>query len=116
MHKKGRRRPNLMFRNFNLYEIVTEYAFHDGIRVKVFDFLFYFMETIDFPMFVGIIYQDHKANMTHIALFFDRTDGIYGVLGFQKTYLSPFSRGQVLVKERTRHSNKYNVQGQVVSF
>ena len=83
LHKKGRRRPNLMFRNFNLYEIVTEYAFHDGIRVKVFDFWFYLMEKIRFSMFVGVIYRDNKANMTHIALFFDRTDRIAGVFGFK---------------------------------
>ena len=83
LHKKGRRRPNLMFRNFNLYEIVTEYAFHDGIRVKVFDFWFHFMEKIGFPTVISIIYWDNKANMTHIALFFDRTDSISGVFGLK---------------------------------
>jgi len=77
-----------MFRNFKFLEIVTEYAFHDGIRVKVFDFWFYLMEKIRFSMFVGVIHRDNKANVTHIALFFDRTDSISGVLGFQKTYLS----------------------------
>ena len=88
--KKSRcqRQPNLMFRNFKLLEIVTEYAFHDGIRVKVFDFWFYLMGKIRFSMFVGVIYRDRKANMTHITLFFDRTDRISGVLGFQKMYLS----------------------------
>jgi hypothetical protein len=77
-----------MFRNFKLLEIVTEYAFHDGSGVKVFDFWFHFMEKIRFFMFVGVIYRDNKANMTHIALFFDRTDRIAGVFGLQKTYLS----------------------------
>ena len=77
-----------MFRNFKLLEIVTEYAFHDGIRVKVFDFWFYLMGKIRFSMFVGVIYRDRKANTTHITLFFDRTDRISGVLGFQKMYLS----------------------------
>ena len=83
--KKSRcqRQPNLMFRNFNLLETVTEYTFHDGIRVKVFDFWFYFMETKGFSIYVGVIYRDNKANMTHIALFFDRTDRIAGVFGFK---------------------------------
>ena len=31
--------------------------------------------------------QDHEADMTDIALFFDRTDSIAGILGLQKTYL-----------------------------
>ena len=79
---------NLMYRNFNLLETVTEYSFHDGIRVKVFDFWFHFMEKIRFSMVVGVIYRDHKANMTHIALFFDRTDRIAGIFGLQETYLS----------------------------
>ena len=72
-----------MYRNFNLLETVTEYTFHDGIRVKVFDFWFYLMGKIRFSMFVGVICRDHKANMTHIALFFDRTDSISGVFGLK---------------------------------
>lgn len=38
---------------------------------------------ISFSLFVGVIYRDHKANMTRIALFLDRTNGVYGVLGFK---------------------------------
>ena len=72
-----------MYRKFKLLEIVTEYAFHDGIRVKVFDFWFHSMEEIRISMFVGVIYRDHKANMTYIALFFDRTESISGVFGFK---------------------------------
>ncbi len=72
-----------MFRNFKVLETVTEYTFHDGIRVKVFDFWFHFMEKIGFPKVIGVIYRDHKANMTHIALFVDRTDRICDVLGFK---------------------------------
>ena len=72
-----------MFRNFKLTETVAEYTFHDSIRVKVFDFWFHFMEKIGITMFVGVIYRDHKANMTHIALFFDGTERIAGVFGLK---------------------------------
>ena len=72
-----------MFRNFKLTETVTENAFHDSIRVKVFDFWFRFMEKIGFPKVIGVIHRDYKANMTHIALFFDRTDMIAGVFGLK---------------------------------
>ena len=57
-----------MFRNFKLTETVTEYTFHDSIRVKVFDFWFRFMEKIGSSTIISIIYWDTKANMTHIAL------------------------------------------------
>ena len=43
---------------------------------------------IGFSTVISIIYWDTKANMTHIALFFDRTDRIAGVFCLQKTYLS----------------------------
>jgi len=69
--------------NSKLIETMAEYAFHDGIRVKVFDFWFHFMEKIGITMFVGVIYRDHKANMTHIALFFDGTERIAGVFGLK---------------------------------
>ena len=64
-------------------ETLIENAEHNGIRVKVFDFWFYFMEEIGFSTVISIIYWDHKANMTHIALFFDRADGICGVFGLK---------------------------------
>ena len=67
---------------------MSEYTLHDGIWVEVFNFWFYFMEKKRNSMFVGVIYWDHKANMTHITLFFDRADRIAGVFGLQKTYLS----------------------------
>jgi hypothetical protein len=69
-------------------ETLVENAFHDGIGVKVFDFWFHLMEKIGISMFIGVIYRDRKANMTHITLFFDRTDSISGVFDFQETYLS----------------------------
>ena len=69
--------------NSKLIETVTEDTFHDGIGVKVFDFWFYFMEKIGFSTVISIIYWDNKANMTHIALFFDRTDSISGVFGLK---------------------------------
>jgi len=75
--------PNLMFRNFKLTETVAEYTFHDSIRVKVFDFWFHFMEKIGSSTIISIIYRDTKANMTHIALFFDRTDRIGGIFGLK---------------------------------
>ena len=96
-----------MFRNFKLLEIVTEYAFHDGIRVKVFDFWFYLMEKIRFSMFVGVIYRDRKANMTHITLFFDRTDRDLRCFGFPEDV--PLS-----VRDKTRHSSKCIVPERVV--
>jgi len=39
-------------------------------------------------MLVSVIYWYHEANVTYIALFFDRTDWITGIYGLQKTYLS----------------------------
>ena len=77
-----------MFRNFKLLETVTEYTFHDSIGVEVFDNGFHFMEKIGFSTVIGVIHRDNKANMTHIALFFDRTDRIAGVFGLHETYLS----------------------------
>ena len=77
-----------MYRNFKLLETVTKYAFHDGIRVKILDFWFCFMEKRRNSMFVGVIYWDHKANMTHITIFFDRADRIASVFVFKETYLS----------------------------
>ena len=77
-----------MFRNFKLLETVTEYTFHDSIGVEVFDNGFHFMEKIGFSTVISIIHRDNKANMTHIALFFDRTDRIAGVFGLHETYLS----------------------------
>ena len=44
-----------MFRKFKLLEIVTEYAFHDGIRIKVFDFWFHFIEKIGFSKVIFLI-------------------------------------------------------------
>ncbi|GEM_PF-5576371 len=71
-----------------MIETVTEDTFDDSIGVEVFNNGFHFMEKISFSKVIGIIYWDHKANMTHIALFFDRTDRIAGVFCFQETYLS----------------------------
>ena len=76
-----------MYRNFNLIKRTPVNAFYDGIGVKVFDFWFHFMEKIGFSSFVSVMYRDHEADMTDIALFFDRTDSIAGILGLQKTYL-----------------------------
>ena len=77
-----------MLRKFKLLEIVSENAFHNGIRVKVLDFWFRFMEKKRISICVGIIYWDEKANMTHITHFFDRADKITGIFGLQETYLS----------------------------
>ena len=68
--------------------MVAEYTFHDSIGVEVFNIWFHFMEKIGFSKVIGVIHRDNKANMTHIALFFDRTDSISGVFGPQETYLS----------------------------
>jgi hypothetical protein len=38
---------------------------------------------IGFSKVIGIIYRDTKANMIHIALFFDRTDRIGGIFGLK---------------------------------
>src|SRR3990167_4274251 len=83
LKSRCRSQPNLMFRNFKLTETVAEYTFHDSIRVKVFDFWFHFMEKIGSSTIISIIYRDTKANMTHIALFFDRTDRIGGIFGLK---------------------------------
>ena len=66
-----------------MIETVTEYTFHDSIGVEIFNNWFHFMEKIGFPTVISIIYWDNKANMTHIALFFDRTDRISGVFGLK---------------------------------
>ena len=64
-------------------ETLIENALHDGIGVEVFDFWFRFMEEIGFSKVIGVIHRDTKANMTHIALFFERTDRIAGVFGLK---------------------------------
>lgn len=66
----------------------AEDAFCNGFWVKVFDFWFYLMEKVRFSLFVSVMYRDHEASVTYIALFFDRTDGIPGISRLQKTYLS----------------------------
>jgi len=48
----------------NLIKVVAEYAFSDGISAKVFDFWFHFKGKIRFPLFVDVIYRDHKAYRT----------------------------------------------------
>ena len=78
----------LMLRKFKLLETVTEDTFHNSIGVEVFDFWFHFMEKIGFSKVIGVIYRDTKANVTHIALFFDGTDRITGVFCLQETYFS----------------------------
>ena len=55
---------------------MTEDTFDDSIGIEVFNNGFHFMEKIGFSTVISIIYWDTKANMTHIALFFDRTDRI----------------------------------------
>jgi hypothetical protein len=62
---------------------MSEYTLHDGMWVKVFDFWFYFMEEKGFSTIIGIVYRDNEANMTHIALFFGRTERIAGVFGLK---------------------------------
>ena len=63
--------------------MVAEYTLHDSIGVEVFNSWFHFMEKIGFSTVISIIYWDNKANMTHIALFFDRADKITGIFCFQ---------------------------------
>ena len=83
LKSRCRRQPNLCSGISNLIKVVAEYTFHDSIGVEVFDFWFRFMEKIGFSKVIGVIHRDHKADMTHIALFFDRTDRIVGVFGFK---------------------------------
>ena len=55
-----------------------------GLRFLIFGFISW---KDRFSSFVSVMYRDHEADMTDIALFFDRTDSIAGILGLQKTYL-----------------------------
>ena len=67
--------------------MVSKYAFHNGIWVKVLNFWFNFTEKINFPLFVRVFNRDHKANVANITQFFDRADGVAGILSIQKAYL-----------------------------
>ena len=67
------------------------------------------MEKIGFSSFVSVMYRDHEADMTDIALFFDRTDSIAGILG------SPEDVPPV-VRDQTRNSNGYSEQERAVCF
>jgi hypothetical protein len=68
--------------------MVTKYALHTGILVKIFDFWFNLTEKINVSLFVRVFNRAHKADVANITQLFSRADRITGILSAQKAYLS----------------------------
>lgn len=66
------------------------------------------MKEIRFPLLVSIFYGNHEANVTYIALFFDRTDRSIGIFAFQKAYLS-WREVEVVIAMSTTNKNGLSV-------
>lgn len=46
------------------------------------------MEKVAFSGLIHVVHWYHEADMTDVTWFFDRTDGIIGILLLQETHLS----------------------------